>query len=138
MLRLPGQLAAERDDSHLASSIDLAPTILRVCGLSPTPEMAGIDLLDRPQRERRKQLYGEIFDHDQIDPQNPAASLQYRWTIREEWKLIVPFSPRLPNEMPQLYQLRRDPLEQDNRATQRRELVQSLQADLDDWWNPSL
>jgi uncharacterized sulfatase len=100
--------------------------------------MTGINLLDAEQREHRKQLYGEIFDHDQIDPQNPAASLQYRWIIRDEWKLIAPFSPRLPDEAPQLYQLRRDPFERDNLATQRIEVVQSLRAALDDWWTPSL
>ena len=35
-----------RDEQTLVSTIDLAPTILAVCGLSMTKEMHGINLLD--------------------------------------------------------------------------------------------
>jgi uncharacterized sulfatase len=136
MLRLPGRFAPERDEIHLASSIDLAPTILRACGLAPTAEMSGIDLLNRSLREQREQIFGEIFDHDQSDLQHPAASLRYRWTVRGDWKLIEPFSRRLPNEATQLFQIRIDPFEQDNRAAQQTELVQSMRAGLDAWWTP--
>ena len=44
MVRWPGKVQpGERPE--LANSIDLAPTILKACGLEPTSEMQGIDLL---------------------------------------------------------------------------------------------
>ena len=45
MIRWPGKIEPRRDDSTLVSSLDIAPTILAACGLSPTPEMTGINLL---------------------------------------------------------------------------------------------
>ena len=46
MLRWPGKLQPRRDEQTLVSTIDIAPTILAACGLSPTKEMRGINLLD--------------------------------------------------------------------------------------------
>src|SRR5207253_6701648 len=46
VLRWPGKLAPRRDEQTLVSTIDLAPTILAACGVMPTTEMRGINLLD--------------------------------------------------------------------------------------------
>ncbi len=137
LLRAPGRIRPERNETQLASSIDLAPTILRACGLQPTAEMPGIDLLDPVQRQQREEVFGEIFDHDQIDLEHPAASLRYRWIIAGNWKLIAPFSDRLPGETMQLFELSQDPREEHDVAAQHPEQVQALLRRLDAWWSPA-
>ena len=136
LLRAPGRIRPERNETQLASSIDLAPTILRACGLPPTAEMSGIDLLDPVQRQQREKIFGEVFEHDQIDLERPAASLRYRWIIAGNSKLIAPFSVRLPEETAQLFELSQDPHEEHDVAMQRPAQVQTLLTDLDAWWNP--
>ena len=71
------------------------PTILTACG-SPVPQgLPGLNLLDAPAVAARKQLFGECFTHSLVDLDEPARSLLWRWTVRQEpdgrlWKLIVP------------------------------------------------
>jgi arylsulfatase A-like enzyme len=51
VVKLPGgERAGERSEA-LASSVDVAPTILRACGVEPDGEMRGLDLTD-PAAER--------------------------------------------------------------------------------------
>ena len=134
MIRFPGRVTPRRDERQLVSSVDLAPTILRACGLQPTTQMSGCDLLDPEQLQRRDTVFGEIFEHDVVDLQRPVASLRYRWMITGNWKLIAPFPPRLPNETVQLFNLRQDPFEQDDLAVQHADRVRTMLADLDAWW----
>lgn len=136
MLRWPGRIEPQMDESNLVSSIDLAPTILRAAGLAPTSEMQGIDLLDRPAVEARRQLFGDIFEHDIVAMDDPAASLRWRWTIEENWKLIVPDETRLAGEPVELYDLTADPFEEKNLAAEQPERVAELRKKLDAWWSP--
>lgn len=136
MLRWPGKIEPKRDETNLVSSIDLAPTILRAAGLEPTPEMEGIDLLDRGAVEGRRQIFGDIFQHDIVAMDDPAASLKWRWTIEENWKLIVPDAKRLPGEPVELYDLAADPHEEKNLAAEQPERVAELRKKLDAWWTP--
>src|SRR5262245_28310234 len=90
MLRWPAKLKPVHDDSTLVSTIDLAPTILAACGLAPTKEMRGIDLLGvaAGQRPARDTIFGEIYGHDVIDIDRAEPNLLQRWCISGEWKLI--------------------------------------------------
>jgi arylsulfatase A-like enzyme len=94
MLRQSGRINPGRT-AALASSLDLMPTILTACG-SPVPQgLPGLNLLDAPAVAARKQLFGECFTHSLVDLDEPARSLLWRWTVRQEpdgrlWKLIVP------------------------------------------------
>jgi uncharacterized sulfatase len=69
MLRWPNKLKPLRDDTTLVSSIDLGPTILAACGLKPTDAMPGTSLLgvSDGQPIQRNTLFGEIFEHDEVD-----------------------------------------------------------------------
>lgn len=136
LLRWPGRIEPRMDEANLASSIDLAPTILRAAGLEPTPEMAGIDLLDRSAVEGRHQIFGDIFEHDIVAMDDPAASLRWRWTIEGNWKLIVPDATRLAGEPVELYDLAADPSEEKNLAVDQPERVAELRKKLDAWWSP--
>ena len=134
MLRWPGKIAPKEYDA-LASSIDLAPTILAACGSEPTDEMPGINLLPavtEGEPIERDTIFGEILDHDVADIDDPSASLQYRWVISGDWKLILPASGG-PAE---LYNLSEDPHENENLAGDNKELVVRLTRQLDAWWKP--
>ncbi len=134
MLRWPKRIKPRRDESTLVVSVDLVPTILRACGLEPTAEMPGVDLLDTAALARREAIFGEIFTHDAVVVDQPASSLQYRWCIEGGWKLILP-NPRLvPNGRPELYDVLADPREEDDLAERRPEVVARLEQRIEKWW----
>ncbi len=136
MIRWPGHIKPECVEA-LAGSIDLAPTILTALGLKPTKDMPGINLLDPKAREQRKQLTGEIFEHNAVDIDVPAKNLKYRWIVRDQWKLIVPNPARVPDGEVELFDIIADPHETKNLASTQPELVRELRSKLDQWWKPA-
>ena len=137
MLRWPGRIAPRRDDETLVSSVDLAPTILRACGLQPTADMPGVDLLDKKAlKQRRNVVYAEAYEHN-MDAYRPHRNLQHRVVIDGWWKLIAP-SPLMKAERPQLFNLKSDPHERNDRAESRPELVADLLRKLNAWWDPKV
>ena len=134
ILRWPGHISPEQSPD-LASSLDLAPTLLTAVGGVPTAAMPGINLLDEKTRHARQSLQGECFTHDAVDLRNPAASLRYRWIISGNWKLIVPAPQNAPDGTIELYDLQLDPSEERNLAAEHPDVVKRLRAELDAWWN---
>ena len=124
------------DKTTLVSSIDLAPTFLNAVGLEPTDAMQGVNLLDGDALAERDAIFGEIFEHDIVHRTDAAASLKYRWVIDGDWKLIVPHPARVPNGEVELYDLRDDPHEKQNLASDQSERVAQLKRKLDAWWKP--
>ncbi len=135
MVRWPGKVIPKMDKTHLASSIDLVPTVLAAVGSKPTSAMQGINLLDPKAVGNRKAIYGEIFEHDVLQLDNPVVSLQYRWIINGPWKLIVPHLSRVPNGSAELFNLKDDPSELHNLEKQNKEIVSRLHRQLDAWWS---
>ena len=135
LVRWPGKVKPAASD-RLAHSTDLAPTILRAAGAQPTKDMPGIDLLDAKAVAARDTVYGEIFEHNAVDINKPAANLQYRWVIEGDWKLIVPHEPNIRNGRVELYDLSKDPFEKENLAAKQPEKVKELTRKLDAWWKP--
>lgn len=121
---------------RLVSSLDLAPTLLQAAGLTPSPELPGVNLLDESALARRKALFGEIFTHNAVDIRNPASSLRFRWTIAGASKLIVPHSPNSPAAPIELYDLASDPTETHNLVSRNPEKAAELQKLLNAWWDP--
>lgn len=148
LVKWPGRVAPARDDSSLASSIDLAPTILRAAGIEPPSRMPGRDLTDRAALAVRDKIYGALFAHTAVDVQDPVKNLKYRWMVRKDgWKLIEPYAPNAAVELMirpwevdwmsrevELYNVLDDPFEQSDRAAQNPDLVRELQRDLNNWW----
>ena len=135
MLRWPGHIEPKRYET-LVSSIDLAPTILTAVGIEPPESMPGLNLLEMIANEGqspREMLFGEVFDHDVADIDDPSASLLFRWCREGDWKLILPADSR---KSPELYNVVADPHETKNLAAKSPERVTSLRADLDRWWTP--
>ncbi|HUT91530.1 MAG TPA: sulfatase [Thermoguttaceae bacterium] len=134
MLRLPGRIEPARDEKTPVVSIDLAPTILTACGLEATADMQGVDLLDREAPSARKSIFGETFTHNAIDVHDPASSLEYRWCIEGQWKLLVPNAANVPDGRTELYDVLADPHEERNLAGENRDRVVHLRALIDAWW----
>ena len=133
MVRWPGHVEPARSE-ELASSLDLAPTLLTAAGGKPSAEMGGIDLLDEKAREGRRSLMGECFTHDVVDLERPAASLRWRWIVDGDWKLIVPAGQHDAEGGVELYDLANDPLEVRDLAGENAPVVERLLGKLDAWW----
>jgi arylsulfatase A-like enzyme len=124
MLRWPGKLQPRRDDQSLVSTIDLAPTILAACGLSPAKEMRGINLLDvaTGKAPAHDAVFGEIYAHDVADIDRAEPGLEYRWCIAGEWKLIESADGRTK----ELYHVTADPREEKDLAAAQPQRVKEL------------
>ena len=157
MLRQPGTIVPGTCDA-LASAIDLMPTVLAACGIQPPAGLPGINLLEPQAVAARKQVFGECFTHTLVDVDDPARSLLWRWTVRDQWKLIVPATSdgaagfpkhegrrvdpdswaRYDRGEVELFDLFDDPDETKNVAAAHPELVRELRQSLDAWWTPKL
>ena len=145
MVRWPGQVRPG-NRSQLVSSIDIAPTILELAGLSKTQNMHGKNLVEVAQGRMpaHQALFGESYSHDIADLNDLTKTLLYRWVIKGDWKLLMSYDgvvnryvfshPDLGSG-PQLYNLRVDPAETDNRAESNPELVKELTELLYNHWD---
>ena len=136
LVRWPAKVKPSTSD-RLVSSLDIAPTILAAAGIIPSPDLPGLNLLDDHSLTARKAIFGEIFTHNAVDVVNPASSLRYRWTIAENWKLIVPNPRNSPGAGVELYDLAADPFELHDRADRNPSQVNELKRTIDSWWNPA-
>lgn len=134
LVRWPGKVTPRAADD-LASSIDLAPTILRAAGAEPTPEMPGVNLLDPAAVRKRDAVFGEIFEHNAVDIHAPAKNLRYRWVRAGRWKLIVPNPARVPDGTAELYDVLADPDETKNLAAVEPATAAELRKRVDAWWS---
>ena len=134
MVRWPGKIAPGRSDA-LASSLDLAPTILAATGAKIPEELPGLNLLNTEAANARQTLFGECFTHNAVDLDRPAASLRWRWVIDGEWKLIVPAPQNEPTAAVELFHVSADPMEKQNLAPDQPERVAALRAQVNAWWD---
>jgi uncharacterized sulfatase len=146
MFRWPGKIPAA-DRAELCSSIDFVPTVLAAAGAKGPHDFPGLNLLPQLKSGEaigRDTIFGESFAHDIADIEKPQASLLYRWVIRGHDKLLLTYDGA-PGKMKyppqsgetQLFDLRADPNEKSNLATEKPNLVKQLSALLDEWYLPS-
>jgi len=141
MLRWPGRVKPRMVDTPV-SSIDIAPTLLRACGLTPPAQMQGVNLLDEQAVNNRKAIFGACYTHNAVDIHVPARNVTYRWCIADgRWKLIIPnpanvTAPKKPGREPgvELYDLIADPQEEKNLAAAQPDRVAQLTRLIDGWW----
>ncbi len=140
MARWPGRLTPHRDDKTLASIIDIVPTILSAAGLQAPAPLPGINLLDSAALKARKTIFVESYTHDVADIQDPAKSLMAAVVIDDSFKLILPSRAKsdkpfatVPNT-PELYDLKTDPLEKQNLAAEKPDVVERLKALQSSFW----
>jgi arylsulfatase A-like enzyme len=146
MFRWPGKIKpAERPE--LCSSIDIVPTILAAAGADIPKRLPGLNLLANLQDEKpieRNMLFGESFDHNIANIENPEASLLNRWVIRGDYKLLLTYDgiagskygrwELAKDPRPQLFNLMTDPHERNNLAATKPELVKELGELIRGWY----
>jgi arylsulfatase A-like enzyme len=133
ILHWPGRVDHKFVDAPV-SSIDLAPTLLKMLGVEPPPETTGVNLLDEPAVAARKTIFGETFAHEAVDVDRPETCLQYRWCVQWPWKLIVPNERVVAGSRTELFNLQNDPREEHDLAALQTEIVAELRSELDEWW----
>ena len=134
MVRWRGHVEPKMDRERLVSSIDFVPTMLAAAGLDPTKEMQGVNLLDDKAVSARKQIFGEILEHDIQHMSDPVASLRFRWAIEGKWKMILPHPGREADAHVELFDILADPHETKNLATENAQVVAQLTAKINAWW----
>ena len=136
MVSWKGKLKPLRDDEHLASNLDLWPTVAKLAGISAPAGLPGIDLSDPAAVAGRERIFCESFRHNIAKLGEPEKSLSHRCVIEGKWKLIVPNPVTLPQGEVELYDLAADPWEKNNLAGEQPEKVKAMGKELDGWWKP--
>jgi len=134
LISWPGHVKPQRDKEHLASNVDLWPTLAALLK-TPTPKgLPGLNLTDARAVARRNRIFGEQYTHNIADVDEPTRSLEHRWVIDGWWKLIAPDPRNRPGEAPELYNLRNDPWEHHDLAGEEPRRVKKLSEQLDRQW----
>ena len=152
MVRWKGQIKPLMDKTTLVSSIDIAPTILKLAGADVPKAMTGIDLRDGDALKKRNTVFGADHSHDIVGVDKRVANQESRFVVHGEWKLILHnpknFPPpkyggrpngkeNNPEGKPELYNLISDPHELKNLADKNPEKVMALSKKLNAWWDGS-
>lgn len=141
-VRWPGKIAPARDETTLASIIDVVPTLLKAAGVDAA-KLPGIDLVDRKAMAARPSILIESYRHDIMDIKDPAKSLTSRVVIDGWSKLILPGPVKQDGskakfastaDVVELFDLKADPLESKNLAVERADEVARLKAIQDAFW----
>jgi uncharacterized sulfatase len=96
--------------------------------------MPGLSLLDTAAGKgnlTRDAVFGEIFVHTAVDIETPALNLTHRWVRSGAWKLISFEEDPVHAE---LYDVKADPFEEHNLASEQPEKVADLKARIRQWW----
>lgn len=131
MVKWQGTIKPKMDKETLVSAIDLAPTILKVCGVEVPKTMAGLDLRDMSALKKRNIVFGYDGNHDMFDWQNTTTNLETRYVVQGDWKYL----DNVKGE-DELYNITADPWEKKNLAGEQPEKVAALSKTLDAWWKP--
>lgn len=138
----PGRVEPARVDD-LAYAIDLFPTVAAATKLKAPAALPGINLLDAKARTDRKAIFGVCHSQVNMTLGDPNDTLQYRWCIEGDWKLLLRYQGRdvedsrglidWDTEPVRLYNLKDDPHEEEDLAPSRPEIVKRLTTLIDDW-----
>lgn len=134
---LDGKAVGSTNDKTVISSVDVVASLLKIAGAQPSAdaELDGEDLssalLGSTQSQRTKPLYW-VRPPDR--PGQEGANLPDLAIRSGNWKLLTEYD----GDRPELYDLATDPNEQSNLADAHPETVDSLKAELLDWYRTAV
>lgn len=134
MIAWPGKIKPRMDKEHLASTLDLWPTLAALLKMPLPSGLPGINLTDEQAVAERQCLFGEQYPHSISDVDKPTNNLETRWVIDGWWKLIVPDAVNKPGAKPELYDLKNDPWEKVDLADKEPARVEELLKKTNAWW----
>ena len=118
-----------RDKKTLASNIDIAPTILKACGIEPDTAMSGLDLRKPHALAERDRIFVDVYwDNIRVDALKDLDSDLIARVVVDGWDKLIVRPDR--NE---LYNLKNDPDDRTDLAVQRPDKVKKLSRVIDDW-----
>ncbi len=140
LISVPGQKTAGSRCDRLVEFVDIAPTLMELCGVPPTENLEGLSfkpLIEDPNRAWKKAAFSQYpRGGGKGQPGYMGYSMRtdrYRFT---EWR------PRKDNgeKFHELYDMEKDPLETVNLAASKEnaDLVRQLSAMLDAGWKGAL
>ena len=142
MLSWPGRIEPSRP-GDLAHAIDVFPTIAAAAGLKAPDGLPGINLMDETARKGRDTVFGVAHSVHNMTPGNPDSTLQYRWCVSGDWKLLVRHHGSDTTQYRnihiwdklaiRLYNLKDDPHEQNELSATHPEIVEKLRKEIDAW-----
>jgi arylsulfatase A-like enzyme len=142
MVSWPGHLEPVKSPD-LAHAIDLFPTIAAIAGFDSPGDLQGINLLDESARKQRDTVFGVAHSVHNMTPGDPDGTLQYRWCVSGDWKLLVRHHGKDTTEYKnihqwdqkpvRLYHLKDDPHERDDLSAAHPEIVEKLRGKIDAW-----
>lgn len=136
MISWPAKLKPRMDTEHLASTVDLWPTLAALLKTETPAGLPGINLTDEQAVAKRQRIFGEQYPHGVTAVDHPTRSLENRWVIDGWWKLIAPDPRNQPAAKPELYDLKNDPWEKTDLSATQPDRVKSLSKEMDQWWQP--
>ncbi|MBW2370374.1 MAG: arylsulfatase [Deltaproteobacteria bacterium] len=132
IFRYPGIIKPNVTDTRFATVMDLAPTILEFAGVSkPHETYRGHPVLPMTGRSMVPQLSGESATH----PSTEAIGWELfgrRAIRRGDWKIVWIEAPKGSGEW-ELYNIVKDPVEQNNLANEKPEIVAEMISLWDDY-----
>lgn len=142
MVSWPGHMQPARID-QLAHGVDFFPTIAAAAGLSAPKDLAGINLLDKDAREKRKAVFGVCHSSHNISPKNTDETMQYLWCVEGDWKLLLRYDGKdttlyknlhsWDTARFRLFNLKNDPQEKVDLSSAHPEKVDSLRKKIEAW-----
>jgi uncharacterized sulfatase len=123
------KIAPHRDTKTLASNIDIAPTILKACGIEPDKAMSGLDLRNQEALAQRDRIFVDLYEVNiRVDAVEDVDSDLVSRVVIDGWdKLIV-----RPDGL-ELYDLKNDLDDRVDLAAQNPDKVKKLSALMEDW-----
>jgi uncharacterized sulfatase len=123
-------IKSRRDKETLASNIDIAPTILKICGIEPAAEMKGLDLRDPIQLAKRNRIFVDVYKHDsdldQLDDLNNGLNAR---VVIDGWDKLT----ARKDGTTELYDLKKDDDDRHDLSAQNEEKVDKLAKIIDVW-----
>jgi arylsulfatase A-like enzyme len=138
-VRWPGQLQAGRAVETVAAHIDLAPTLLDLCGVAKPDKVAldGISLKPLLRGEKNegpeRTLFFQWHRGDVPERYRAFAARTERWKLVQAQGVNAGKLPDPPAF--ELFDLEKDPLEFTDVAAQHPDIVASLKKAYDDWFD---
>ncbi|TSA33685.1 MAG: sulfatase [Verrucomicrobiaceae bacterium] len=134
MVAWPGKIAPRMDREHLATNLDLWPTLAALLKLPLPSDLPGINLTDETAVAARHIIFGEQYPHNVADVDNPTAGIETRWVIDGWWKLIAPDPINMNGAKAELYDLKNDPWEKVDLADKEPARAAELLKKINAWW----
>lgn len=124
-----GKLTGGRDVTELTAHVDILPTLIDLCGLTP-PEGVVFD-----GRSIKPLLYGQAALQDGTWPDRILVTDSQRVLHPKKWKQSAVMTGRWRLvDQTQLYDIKADPGQKTDVAAQHPDVVNRLQDFYEDWW----